>query len=273
MAVPSFNGSMAVKDIPWGDKTQIENAILGPSEDWGRYQKAHLWFDPKNRESKAGYKLPFARMDGGSLVAVRSQLSAAIAALNGARGGVAIPPAERQAAYNLAVRYLKKFDPKIKVPELKGSTMRKLDAEGFIEYTTTGIAKAHKEGDTEALGLISTAVDTVSKAKAEGKESVVVKGYEGQEEIEIQIAARTGDGTPPIGDPIDEKSASGQGIASNVKDLAKGEEGADENKGDDGDKTNKGDDDGNAATTTDDDGWPDDLNAPNPKGKWGDDPK
>jgi len=122
MATPSFDPNLPVKNIPWGSKTEIENAVLGDPPNWDRYQKAHLWYDPEKEETKAGYKLPVARMDGGTLTVVRSQLSAAIAAINGARGGTDIPASDRTAAYKLAVRYLKKYDPKIQAPELKAMT-------------------------------------------------------------------------------------------------------------------------------------------------------
>ena len=35
--------------------------------DWNRYRNAHIYFDPDMSEQKGGYKLPIAKMSGGSL--------------------------------------------------------------------------------------------------------------------------------------------------------------------------------------------------------------
>lgn len=156
--------------------------------------------------------------------------------------------------------------------------MRKLDAEGFINYTTEQIAEAKKSGDSARIEAITATVASVAKAHDAGEAVIVVKGFEGSEEIEISVAARSNDGTPAIGQPIDEASANGQGIAPNIGDLAKGDDKGD--KGDKGEPTDKGDaDKGDAdkgddkANAGDDDDWPDDLNSPNPEKTWGTDPQ
>ncbi len=180
MAIPNYDPNLLVKDIPWGDKTEIEDAVLGVPPNWDRYRKAHLWYDPKNEDAKAGYKLPFAKMDGGRLTAVRSQLSAAIAAINGARGGVVISPNERAAAYRLAVRYLKKYDPKIQVPELKA--MIKSEELDRIESLTKRV--------TELRG--------VSVAKSNQEKHLDEDGF--PEDMNDPAFVERGEGTPPIWD-------------------------------------------------------------------------
>jgi len=172
---------LPVKDSPWGNKTTIENEVLGDPPNWDRYKKAHLWFDPKRADSKAGYKLPVARMLDGTLTVIRSQLGAAIAALNGARGGVDIPGAERRAAYNLAVRYLKKFDPKLEPPALKGQKMdtklSKQGNNGNPETKTIDVQTAARSADGPFPGGgVATNLDELAKRlsdlrKADGDES------------------------------------------------------------------------------------------------------
>jgi hypothetical protein len=88
-------------------KTALLSEVLG-DDNWDRYKKAHLIYDPDVEETKAAYKLPIARMVGGELKAVPAQVSAAIAAINGARTPLAVPDTVRRAAYDNAVRYLEK---------------------------------------------------------------------------------------------------------------------------------------------------------------------
>jgi len=109
---------LAPENDRWGWNTESQNEILGPDGDnWDTYKKAHLWFDPKDADSKSGYKLPIARMYGPELRVVFRAVSAAMAALNGARGGVDIPDADRKGVYNHLVRYYKEFDKE--PPDLK----------------------------------------------------------------------------------------------------------------------------------------------------------
>ena len=110
--VVSFqNLPLAPENDSWAWNTKSQNEILGPDGDnWEMYRKAHLWYDPENAEVKSGYKLPIARMYGDELRAVFRGVSAAMAALNGARGGVDIPDSERQKVYENISKYYDKFD-------------------------------------------------------------------------------------------------------------------------------------------------------------------
>lgn len=87
--------------------TAILDEVLG-DDDWARYKKAHLIWDPDASETKGGYKLPVARMIDGTLTVVRAQVSQAIGAINGSRAPLAVPDEARKAAYDSAVEYLKK---------------------------------------------------------------------------------------------------------------------------------------------------------------------
>ena len=112
-SVPDFH-NLPVSSEPYNPtdrkKSEIEDEILGLNEDWERYKKAHLWFDNENQNTKAGYKLPIARMNDGVLTVFRDKLGDAIAALNGARGGVDISDEDRRQAWNLAAQYYQKFE-------------------------------------------------------------------------------------------------------------------------------------------------------------------
>jgi len=85
----------------------------GPKKEemeWARYRRAFVWYDPKQKDAFAGYKLPFADVTGGKLTAVWGGVSAAMAAVLGSRGGVNIP--DKRAAYNFLAGYYRKFEKK-----------------------------------------------------------------------------------------------------------------------------------------------------------------
>lgn len=85
----------------------------GPDKDkvdWNKYKKAFVWFDAADKQNFGAYKLPFADVIGGTLKATWGGVSNAMAAVQGARGGVAIPETDRKKAYNFLVSYYKKFD-------------------------------------------------------------------------------------------------------------------------------------------------------------------
>jgi hypothetical protein len=112
---------LAPENDQWEWNSESQNEILGPDgDDWDTYKKAHLWFDPKDDETKSGYKLPIARMYGPELRVVFRAVSAAMAALNGARGGVDLPDEDREDVYNHLVRYYTEFDKD--PPELKSKS-------------------------------------------------------------------------------------------------------------------------------------------------------
>jgi hypothetical protein len=72
-----------------------------------------LWVDPENREQVGGYKLGFADVVDGELVAVPRGLMTAAAVLAGARGGVDIPEADREGVVRVLSRYYDKMDREV----------------------------------------------------------------------------------------------------------------------------------------------------------------
>lgn len=157
----------------WSFTTEEQAEILGENEDnWARYKRAHVWFDPDaDAETKAAYKLPIANMVSGKLTAFFRGVSSAMAALNGARGGVDIPEDERQAVYNHLVRYYDKAgrDP----PDLKSKAETDLDgassdAHNQAEDRDTGAdADSTNPGDDmtpEALALLMATLTTLGQS-------------------------------------------------------------------------------------------------------------
>ncbi len=112
-AVMSFHDdmSLAAEDVPFSWNVTSQDEILGEGLDnWDRYAMAHLYRDDNaNPETKGAYKLPIALMVDGELRVVLNGLRSAMAAINGARGGVDMSDDDRQSAYDVLVKYYDKF--------------------------------------------------------------------------------------------------------------------------------------------------------------------
>lgn len=100
----------APRDEEWVWGADEQNAVLGDPPDWSRYETVHLYVDPEARETKDGYKLPIASLYDGSLHVFYRAVVAAMAVLNGARGGIPISDADRRSVYENLVRYYAIFD-------------------------------------------------------------------------------------------------------------------------------------------------------------------
>ncbi len=128
--------SPAAKDLPlappdteWDLSSEDEDEILGEEgNDWDRYAKAHFYVsDDDDRETKGAYKLPFAKMMDGELTAVWRGVAAAMAALNGARGGVDIPDDQLDEVYDKISEYYRRFDKE--APLLERASNKELDSD------------------------------------------------------------------------------------------------------------------------------------------------
>lgn len=108
--VPYSEFPPAPREREWVWGADEQNAVLGDPPDWGRYESVHLFVDPEQRETKAGYKLPIATLIDGSLHVVYRAVVAAMAVLNGARGGMDLSDEDRLAIYDNLRRYYMVFD-------------------------------------------------------------------------------------------------------------------------------------------------------------------
>lgn len=85
-------------------------ATTNDEVDFMKYRKAFLWYDSENPELLGSYKLPIADVIDGSLKAVPRAIFAAAAAIQGARGGVDIPDADKERIRNVLSKYYEKMD-------------------------------------------------------------------------------------------------------------------------------------------------------------------
>lgn len=101
----AWDGTAAVR--------RMRNFVGGPDKakmNWSKYQKGFVWYDMADKENFGSYKLPFADIVKGKLMAVWGGVNAGMAAVNGARTPLKMSPTEKKSAYNFLVGYYKKFD-------------------------------------------------------------------------------------------------------------------------------------------------------------------
>lgn len=162
----------------------------GKKEDmnWSKYSKGFGWFDSKAADSFGAYKLPHHTVKNGALIAVWNGVTAAMAALLGARGGVDLD--SKSAVYRHLAKHYKDFDkepPEMKEyseEELKAIETESLVVEPDAAASAEGAQPAEKaddpDGDDDAadddgdgedeekvpnnvLGLLQITVDLVKQ--------------------------------------------------------------------------------------------------------------
>ena len=110
----------ATTDAAWDAAANLKRIKDG---DTAALREMHAWVDPKgDPKVKSSYKLPHHEVSAEGKVGAANThaCSAAIAALNGGRGGVDIPAGDRQAVYNTLAKHLK--DAGKDAPELKSDS-------------------------------------------------------------------------------------------------------------------------------------------------------
>ncbi|MGI8425589.1 MAG: hypothetical protein ACR2M4_03130 [Actinomycetota bacterium] len=95
--------------------------------DFDKYKQGFFWFDSSDPNHITSYKLPYADLIDGKLHAVPKGIFAVAASLQGARGGLDIPEADKTTIKGHVEKYYKKIsaaenDPSIIAPWLRGKT-------------------------------------------------------------------------------------------------------------------------------------------------------
>lgn len=122
-AIPYADLGIAAPTTAWAGAKETVQA------DVEELKQISTWYDAANPDVKSSYKLPHHRLPDKK--AVWRGVSAAMAALLGARGGVDIPEADRKGVYNHLVAHYKQFDKE--VPELKKYSTEELEKAFPIE--------------------------------------------------------------------------------------------------------------------------------------------
>lgn len=122
----------------------------GDKRDWTKYSHAFMWFDATAKENEGSYKLPYADVISGELKAVPKAISSIVGAINGARGGVDIPEADKAKILNQCEKYQKKIEEAKPKQEQKAEDVQILDAKvvmdtlARIEATLAALAEGMK---------------------------------------------------------------------------------------------------------------------------------
>lgn len=95
--------------------------------NWTQYGRAFTWVNRENRENFGSYKLPHHDVINGDLKTVWRGVTAAMAALLGARGGVDVPDGDRRGIYNHLSRHYRDFEEQ--PPEFKDYSEEELKLE------------------------------------------------------------------------------------------------------------------------------------------------
>ncbi len=127
-AIKSKNWPLAPRDKAW-DADAAEDRVRrwagGPEKeniDWAKYRSCFMWYDDEDPENFGAYKLLYADIIDGEPHVVFRALAAIVAVLNGARGGVDLPRADREAVYREAEKQYRRFDEE--PPELQRNWQR-----------------------------------------------------------------------------------------------------------------------------------------------------
>jgi HK97 family phage prohead protease len=163
--VPFVASPMRPEGTSW-DANAVQAEAWQDGENQARYAKIHAWFDDNQNDDdgdgypdiKSAYKLPHHDIN---LKVVWDGVAAAMAALLGARGGVAIPDSDRQGVYTHLSKHYAQFDKS--VPEMKKYTEIELK-----EIEETGNLKAIEKPEDQAK-----AVEVISRSNKETIQSAI----------------------------------------------------------------------------------------------------
>ena len=114
MAVTSFQDlPLADRDREW-DGAAAEKRVRkwagAEDEPNEKYRDAHVWYDAEKKDNFTAYKLLFADVVKGELVAVPRGIMQAGAVMQGSRGGVDLPKEDIEPVRKHLARYYRKMD-------------------------------------------------------------------------------------------------------------------------------------------------------------------
>jgi len=252
-----FHGDLplAAEDVPWTFDTTTQDEVLGKGLDnWDRYRDAHVYMvKGADSETKSAYKLPIARMINNELMVVLKGVYAAMAALNGSRGGVDIPDNDRRKVYETLKKYYTKFgkfvpdlvelsekleqDPVAKLDrttELNNSSidiqpdsdtrsnkMKAEDIKTLIEQVTRSVVA---ELNTEKAGLKNDPVETLTPIpsideKPEIRSEAVSAAYGVKEPTLEELKARLERAEDTLSRVLDQPLRKGRHTSTTVRGI------------------------------------------------------
>jgi HK97 family phage prohead protease len=185
---------IAPRDTAWdaaaADKRVQDYAGGKDSMDWAKYGKAFFYVDETNKELLGSYKLGFADVIDGSLVAVPKGIFAVAGVLNGARGGADIPESDameikdKVSAYY--ARLAKEFnDDSIKAPFENRASAARIGEGSFVSWNTSN---GRAKGKVEKVA---------TKGQAKSSEGYTIEATPDHPAFVIRIYKEQGNGWVP----------------------------------------------------------------------------
>lgn len=118
---------------------------------WAGMERACAYKDKDKNEDKKGYKLPVMKLVDGELTLYWYGVHAAMAALNGSRGGADIPEDNRGEVYALLSKYYRQFDetpPELR--KMEATTMNEKEIKQHVDNAVVAALKRLFAGKTDA---------------------------------------------------------------------------------------------------------------------------
>ena len=155
--VTEVKSVVSFQDLPLADRDREwdSDAAIGRIREFtgseespsAGYRNAFVWYDSSNADDFGSYKLPVADVVGGRMVAVPAGIFAAAAAVQGARGGVDLPEADRDKVIRHLERYYAKMD--------MDSPFKDDDKQFFVTDDVKGWDLQDVEKFLKSLGVMS----------------------------------------------------------------------------------------------------------------------
>lgn len=141
--------SFAPRDTAWdaaAANKRIQEWAGGDNMDWKKYSNAFFYVDESAPDKLGSYKLQFADLIDGKLLAVPKAIFAVAGVLNGARGGVDIPADDQAAIKDKVTKYYKEMAAAFKDDSIVApfGANRKADEPTMIEERKAAISAAEK---------------------------------------------------------------------------------------------------------------------------------
>ena len=150
----------------------------GQNIDWAKYGKAFFWVDESAPDKFGSYKLQFATVQDGDLVAVPRGIFAVAAVLGGGRGGVDIPESDVPAVEAKVSAYYDKMatafdDPEIVAPFEDRASQARIGEGSFVSWDSSGGRARGKVTKVVTKGAASSSAGYTLEATADAPVFVV----------------------------------------------------------------------------------------------------
>jgi HK97 family phage prohead protease len=185
---------IAPRDTTWdaaaADKRVQDYAGGKDNMDWAKYAKAFFYVDEADKELLGSYKLGFADVIDGSLVAVPKGIFAVAGVLNGARGGADIPESDAMEIKDKVSAYYSRMakefnDDSIKAPFENRASAARIGEGSFVSWNTSN---GRAKGKVEKVA---------TKGQAKSSEGYTIEATPDHPAFVIRIYKEQGNGWVP----------------------------------------------------------------------------